>query len=241
MASVEALISFEGASPIMRRVVIEFPLEDLGKIVGGHSLDEIKSLRVIHVLKETPAETAMICRVELKNPSSRLQDFFSDRKSFRIRLVKRDPRGACIYNVERRRQKKAESYKFTTTSSYLSTPFEIGDGKVKVTFLGSARQVKSLLQLFEREVSRFRVLSLGDAKFSLDSPLGRLTDKQTRALVTAYNLGYYEIPRRTNSDELARLLKISNASFVMERRRAERRLLAELLGGEETGQGSNWV
>ena len=50
-----------------------------------------------------------------------------------------------------------------------------------------------------------------------------------------------EIPRRTNSDELARLLKISNASFVMERRRAERRLLAGLLGGEKTGPGSNWV
>jgi len=225
----------------MRRVVIEFPLADLGKHIGGHSFDEIKSLRVIDVLKETPAETAMICRVELKNPSSRLQDFFSDRRSFRIQLLKRDPRGASVYYVERRRQKKAESYKFTAMSSYLSTPFEIGDGRVKVTFLGSPRQVKSVLQLFEREVSEFRVLSLGDAKFSLDSPLGRLTEKQTRALVTAYNLGYYEIPRRTNSDELARLLKISNASFVMERRRAERRLLAELLGGEKADPESKSV
>ncbi|MDA4112892.1 MAG: helix-turn-helix domain-containing protein [Thaumarchaeota archaeon] len=72
--------------------------------------------------------------------------------------------------------------------------------------------------------------SITDAKFSQDSPLSRLTEKQRRVLVTAYRLGYYDEPRRISSQELAKRMKVGSSTLINHRRRAERHLLAALVG-----------
>jgi predicted DNA binding protein len=113
---------------------------------------------------------------------------------------------------------------------YFSTPFELRDGKAKVAFLGNAKQIKKHLENLERQArGRYRVVSLTDARFSPNSPLARLTEKQRRVLITAYKLGYYDLPRRIGSEELARKLNLVKSTFVAHRRKAERRLLTEML------------
>jgi hypothetical protein len=118
---------------------------------------------------------------------------------------------------------------FWKGGGYLTTPYEIRNGKLKVTCLGSAKEVKSFLKFVEGTGVRFRVDLLTDARFSPDSPLQCLTEKQRRVLKTAFNLGYYDIPRKTGSDELASRLGITNQAFVMHRRKAERRLLSQII------------
>ncbi len=112
---------------------------------------------------------------------------------------------------------------------YLSAPYEVSDGRIKMGFLGTAKQIKRVLQVFENSGPRYKVVSLTDAKFSLNSPLSYLTDKQRKVLITAHNLGYYDVPRRIRSDKLASILNIRNPTFVMHRRKAEKRLLDEIL------------
>jgi len=78
---------------------------------------------------------------------------------------------------------------------------------------------------------RFKVVSLTDARFSSDSPLNALTEKQRRVLSTAYRFGYYNLPRTIDSEQLARKLKLKRSTLVVHRRRAEHRLLAALFSG----------
>lgn len=96
--------------------------------------------------------------------------------------------------------------------------------------MGSARQVKSALKSLDKARLHYRVLSLMDARFSPSSPLGRLTAKQRGVLTTAYELGYYDRPRRISSEQLAQKLNLAKSTFVAHRRKAERRMLAEVLG-----------
>jgi predicted DNA binding protein len=210
----------------MRRLVIEANAQNLSKLIG-HSLDEIKSLRVVSILKETRNEMAMICRVD---PCSKLKDLVKEDKSFRIQLLECNQQGSGLCYIRRKYLKQTGTYKIGTAPGYLSTPFEIRNGTVKATFLGSPKQVKNFLKNLEESGIPFKTLSLTDAEFSLDSPLDRLTNKQLQVLTAAYNLGYYDIPRRINSDGLAAKLHVRNATVVMHRRRAERRLLGELFG-----------
>ena len=113
---------------------------------------------------------------------------------------------------------------------YLSTPFELRDGKLRVTFLGSSSQVKRYLtDLSKQTLVKYRIASLTDARFPPNSPIGRLTDKQRRVLITAYRLGYYDVPRRITSEELARKLGLVKSTFSAHVRKAERRLLTEML------------
>ena len=57
-------------------------------------------------------------------------------------------------------------------------------------------------------------------------PARTLTPRQTIALETAYRLGFYAFPRRTNLREISRILGISRATAAELLRRAEGKMLA---------------
>ena len=68
-----------------------------------------------------------------------------------------------------------------------------------------------------------------DAIFSPNSPLQRLTEKQRDVLIKSYKLGYYDRPRKISSEELAHRVNLAKSTWVAHRRKAERRLLTEVL------------
>ncbi len=59
------------------------------------------------------------------------------------------------------------------------------------------------------------------------SPGNGLTDRQLEALRTAYEMGYFEIPRRTSLDAVAQELDISASSLSERLRRAQTQLIQE--------------
>jgi predicted DNA binding protein len=59
--------------------------------------------------------------------------------------------------------------------------------------------------------------------------LSVLTEKQRKVLVTSYRRGYYDRPRRANSEDIARELGVSSATLVTHRLKAERRRIRAVL------------
>jgi len=73
-----------------------------------------------------------------------------------------------------------------------------------------------------------KVLKLAQEKvghISIVSMLPELTQKQRRALELAVEHGYYEYPRKVQLKELARMMKLSYATYHAHLRKAERVLL----------------
>ena len=108
-------------------------------------------------------------------------------------------------------------------------PFEIREGKLELTYLGSPKEVSAVLRFLRKNGIHFKVRLISDAKFSATSPLNSLTDKQRKVILTAFNLGYYDIPRKIRSNELAARLGIGNPTFVMHRRKAKETPLRNLV------------
>ena len=65
--------------------------------------------------------------------------------------------------------------------------------------------------------------------------LSVLTEKQRDILITAHENGYYDYPKKINSEKLSEKVKVSKATLVQHLRKAEGRLLSEIL----TGYSSN--
>lgn len=61
-------------------------------------------------------------------------------------------------------------------------------------------------------------------------PARTLTPRQATALETAYRLGFYGFPRRTNLQEISRILGVSRSTTAELLRRAESKMLAHQLG-----------
>jgi predicted DNA binding protein len=55
---------------------------------------------------------------------------------------------------------------------------------------------------------------LTDAKFSPESPLSRLTEKQRQAIVTAFEYSYFDAQLRISSEQLAKRLGLVKSTLT---------------------------
>jgi DNA-binding MarR family transcriptional regulator len=113
---------------------------------------------------------------------------------------------------------------------YGSTPTGFKEGRARMAYVGSAVEIKKLFRLFERLGLRTRTLSLTDETLDPNSPMACLTERQRKILLSAYKLGYYDVPRTMDSEKLARALELDKSTVVEHLRKAEKRLLRQVIG-----------
>ena len=218
----------------MRRLILEISVRDLNRLYPEDPIHDLKSMEILHVLRSDHQEGDFIARVEFNKRNVRIEDVLRDR------LVE-----VQLLEHEKGKEKENEVYTYfikaklsqairgepglTAVRGYISLPYEVRNGKVKFTFLGNEKQIRGFIKLFEGTGVRYRVVSLTDAKFPPHSLLSYLTEKQRKALITAYTLGYYDIPKKIGLVQLAERLDLSRSTVDMQLRRAERRLLNHIM------------
>ena len=214
----------------MRRVTIEMDIDELNKFEDNPMLKKLKSLEIVQFLKESPDEFAAIFRIEYNEDVNVKSIVGNDDEILDLQELDREEGGARTYFIKTRPAFQPHEAGIRNAGGYLTVPFEIKDGKVRMTYLGTSKHVKTFLRNVAKLAVKYRVTSISDAKFPHDSPMSRLTERQRQVLVAAYRMGYYDDPRRISSQELAERLNIGSSTLVEHRRRAERLLLSELIG-----------
>jgi hypothetical protein len=206
--------------------IVKRSVSDVSEQIGG-SIDKIESFEVLNFLTITPEEFAVIGRVQFKDANTQFGDVFTTG----VQVLEQEEKGTFVCFFKGKTGPGFPGIARGFPEGYPCLPIEIKDGRVKVTFLGSANAVREFLEAFENVGLRYKLLLLTNARFPPNSPLGCLTEKQRKVIETAFNLGYYDTPKKIESKELARRLNIREPTLVRHRRKAERRLLAEVLRG----------
>jgi hypothetical protein len=114
---------------------------------------------------------------------------------------------------------------------------EVADGTLYVSLhLREASELKALLERLREAYSGVRVRYLvqsggGDSGGDVvPVDRGRLTDRQQEVVTTAYRMGYFEYPRRSNASEVAEALDIVPSTFAEHLTAAQSKLLDAVLG-----------
>lgn len=209
----------------MRRLIVEVSQKEYNKFEAEEGFEKVKSLDILHFLKYDQDEVAFICRIEFNDASARIEDVFQG-EGTKMQLLDQEKDGAQIYFVKGKPPTNEPEHE--SLSGYVST-FEIRERKIRMGVVGDDEQIKYFFENLNESGVRYRVVSLTDAKFSPESPLSRLTEKQRQAIVSAYQYGYYDAPRKISSEQLAKKLGLVKSTLTIHLRRAEHRLLAELL------------
>jgi hypothetical protein len=212
----------------MRRLILELYADEMKEFPGFYWLRQVKSLEVLTFLKGGPDEWALICRLELEDPSLNFEDVFSDELG-EAQLLEQEKDGGRIYYIKKRKDVHTNVHQMMPVCGYISTPYELKDGMLKITFIGNENEINGFMVYFKKLGVRYRVVLLIDAKFLPSSPLSCLTERQKEVLTTAYDLGYYDVPRKTESNEIAKKLGIRSSTLVLHRRKAEKRLIGEFI------------
>jgi predicted DNA binding protein len=103
---------------------------------------------------------------------------------------------------------------------------------MKIEVVGKEREIQKFLR-YSATLHNLpsKLLGLTSLQPRPESYLSKLTLKQRQAIITAYGLGYYDAPRRVSSEEVSRHLDVDKSTFVEHLRKAERKLVAEVMAG----------
>lgn len=110
----------------------------------------------------------------------------------------------------------------------LETP-TISGGAIRFAVAGEAKTINRLLSGLRLLNVPYRVNKLGRLKARTESMMNDLTLQQSRVLKLAHTMGYYDIPRRTNTENLARILGMDKATVGEHLRRAEKHIFDKLI------------
>lgn len=216
----------------MRRLILEFLKDEVEKLHGEIPMHGIKTFEIIQLLRHDEEEFAAICRIEPANENVQFSNLNSEEglENFSgAQILEREKSGSYIIFIKHKPVPvDVVSSLFKSDVGYILST-EIHENKIKMTFLGTAKQIQDILSTIRQHGIRYKILSLTDAKFSFNSPLNSLTEKQRKVLITAYNLGYYSFPRRISTEQLAKKLNLHKSALQVHRRKAELRLIEKIL------------
>ena len=206
---------------------------EFDKIQEPSPLNHLKTFEIIQFLRLDNEEFAAICRIETEQDTPEFSDWFekkgkTDDFSNGAQILEREKSGAYIVFVKHNPVPLGLSINHLIGGGYLVAT-EIREGKIKITYLGTVKQIKNILEKLKLHGLRYRIVSLTDAKFSPNSPLNFLTEKQRRVLIASYKFGYYSLPRKISSEQLAKKINLHKSALATHRRKAELRLITHIL------------
>lgn len=110
-----------------------------------------------------------------------------------------------------------------------SNGFEI----VEIAFW-EKKPLQDLISALEKDKTtiHFEILKFVNRKMDdlyVTKLLPKLPTQQKKAIQLAYRFGYYEYPRKINLDKLAKIAKVSKATFREGLRRAEAKIIPQLI------------
>ncbi len=215
----------------MRRLILEVTERELLKAgIELPPLKKIKSLELLYFLRQDTEELAAVSRLEFSDPTAKPQDLLLEGFAVDVQVIEKEKNGAYLLFIRNKSPSLSLVLKYIGfEGGYLFPPLSIVDGKCRFSFLGSGSQIKDFMEKIDALAIHYRVVLLADANFSPISPLSQLTEKQQEVLLAAYKYGYYDIPRRINTEELAQKLGLVDSTVVEHIRKAEQRLVRHII------------
>jgi hypothetical protein len=105
---------------------------------------------------------------------------------------------------------------------------EVDAESTTVSLVGPQEAIAETVSEYERAGVSPELRKLGGYDGS-DGPLNELTDRQREVIETAWELGYYEVPRTVSVGDIAAELGVDGSTVAEHLQRAERNLLGTLL------------
>jgi predicted DNA binding protein len=110
------------------------------------------------------------------------------------------------------------------------TPLRATEDRRIYSAIADQENMKKLLSAIKL-IGDVERTSFHKATYGAHGVLSCLTSRQKDILILAKKMGYYEYPRKANSEDLAQILGISKAVTIEHLRKAENRIMMQILAG----------
>ncbi|THE63235.1 helix-turn-helix domain-containing protein [Salinadaptatus halalkaliphilus] len=105
---------------------------------------------------------------------------------------------------------------------------ELGEREATMSLVGPQETISSTIREYETAGVSPDLDKLGSYD-GRSQPLDELTDRQQEVIQTAYDKGFYEVPREVTTEEIAVELELDPSTVAEHLQRAERNILSQFL------------
>lgn len=216
----------------MRRITMEFDYQKAWKLIFGSNSEKVEVLEALRCFKCDAEGLAIICRIRLKDRKITVQDLLIGNGLLtNIEFLYKEKDGSLVVFIEGRSVVPKPPKDIKPPKMLMTRPPDFLDvDRMKVEMIGKEDEIKKLLHYTNKWASNsFKILGLTSIDTKGESLLSKLTHRQRQMLLTAYALGYYDVPRRISSDDLSRHLNVDKSTIVEHLRKAERKLIGGII------------
>jgi predicted DNA binding protein len=111
-----------------------------------------------------------------------------------------------------------------------TTPMRVTEEKRVYSAIADQENIEKLLSVLQL-IGEIENVSVQQATYEAHGVLSCLTARQKDVLVLAKKMGYYDYPRKVNGEALAEAVGISKAATIEHLRKAEARIMSQILAG----------
>jgi len=105
---------------------------------------------------------------------------------------------------------------------------ELGDGTATMSLVGDRETIAGTIREYEAAGVSPELRKLGSYEGGSE-PADALTDRQDEVIRTAFDMGYYEVPREVSTEAVAAELGLDPSTVAEHLQRAERNVLSRVL------------
>lgn len=216
----------------MRRATLEFNYQEAWKQIFGSYSDKVEVLEALRCFKCDLEGLAIICRIRMKDKSMNVRDLVGKGLLTSIEVLYREKDGSAVVFIEGESCVPRPPKGYRMPKLLMACPPDFLDvDRMKVEVVGRETDIKKLLQHASTRTNTYKILGLTSVDAKAESLLSKLTAKQKQVLLTAFALGYYDVPRRVSSEDLSRHLNTDKSTIVEHLRKAERKLIDGIIAG----------
>jgi hypothetical protein len=216
----------------MRKAIIEITPNAVARKLQGRIYESIESIEGREILKLDFEKRTKLVIADLKMKPGLKPDNVRFPKGVEILNVLKTEgdRYTTLIRARLPGKKIGALFSLFDLDVVYDLPYRATKDKVKLSAIGENEPINKLIKLIGL-LGKVEKVSFMNASFSEHGLLNVLTDKQKDIMIEAKRNGYYNYPRKINTQELSEKLGISKATTVEHLRKAEMRLMSNLLEG----------
>jgi hypothetical protein len=218
----------------MRRATMEFDYQKAWKQIFGSNSEKVEVLEALRCFKCDTQGLAIICRIKLKDNNMNIEDLLRGKGLLtNIEILYKEKDGSAVVFIEGRSCVPKPPKDIKQPKMLMARPPDFLDvDRMKVEMIGKENEIKKLVHYANKwGDNSFKILRLTSIDTKGESPISKLTTRQRQMLLTAYALGYYDVPRRISSDDLAGHLDVAKSTIAEHLRKAERKPIGGIIAG----------
>ncbi len=224
----------------MRQITVEIPVTAQSRT--SSFIRALETIEIIEVLEFRSGGISLLCSGTADQLNVLKSAFNSSEESANLNILNVKNDGSVVALVkgvwtgrsngisDPKHEEEMEFFRSMENSHmYTVGKLTFEHGVLKTTVLGERETIARLLEGLREHNIKFRVKRIGPPEGKERLMLSSLSQKQQRVLRLAHELGYYEIPRKIRTQELANIVGIDKGTLGDHLRRAEKHIMDEVM------------